>query len=357
MAHVFGDLTDRPPVGSRFPGHRQERALTRDATFGVGDGTVLLAPGRGRQQDIGEIAGVGIAIDLGDHHELAAFQRRADPVGVRQADHRIGGDDPHGLDATVVNRFEQVDRLVAGFVGDFGTAPETTHQIAMIRIFEFEVRGELVGEAADLAAAHGIGLAGNRERAGAGHADTTGGEVAVDDRVAFVDAGRRLVDALREGRDHAFVIGPQPIEVEQGLWVQSAHARHFVGIAGTEFGRVHGFDFTMGVVAQEAEIEASLAAQIGEQAVEQPDIGARCDRQVQVGLFAGGGAARVDHHQLHRRTCRARRRDALVDHRVAPGGIRAHQHDQVRLFQILVAHRYQIGAEGPLMRRHRRGHA
>lgn len=61
VAHAFGDLADRPPVRSRFPGHRQERALTGDATLGVGDGTVLLAPGRGRQQEIGEVAGVGIA--------------------------------------------------------------------------------------------------------------------------------------------------------------------------------------------------------------------------------------------------------------------------------------------------------
>jgi hypothetical protein len=67
----------------------------------------------------------------------------------------------------------------------------------MLRILDRHVRGEHVGEAADLAPAHGVRLAGDRERPHAGLADAAGGQVAVDDRVDLVGARGRLVDALR----------------------------------------------------------------------------------------------------------------------------------------------------------------
>ena len=55
-------------------------------------------------------------------------------------------------------------------------------------VLEVHVRGERGGQAADLAPAHGVGLAGDRERPRAGLADAAGGEVAVDDRVDLVGA-------------------------------------------------------------------------------------------------------------------------------------------------------------------------
>ena len=68
---------------------------------------------------------------------------------------------------------------------------------------ERHVRGELIGEPADLAAAHGVGLAGQRERPHAGPADAAGGEMAIDDGIDLVGALRRLVHALREAGDCA----------------------------------------------------------------------------------------------------------------------------------------------------------
>ena len=70
---------------------------------------------------------------------------------------------------------------------------------------EIHVRGERRGEPADLAPAHRVGLAGDRERRRAGLADAAGGEVDVDDRVDLVGAADRLVDALAEQRDRARV--------------------------------------------------------------------------------------------------------------------------------------------------------
>ena len=70
-------------------------------------------------------------------------------------------------------------------------APEALHAVAMLGILDIHMRGEHVGEAADLAPAHGVGLAGDRERPHARPADAAGGEMAVDDGVDLVGARRR----------------------------------------------------------------------------------------------------------------------------------------------------------------------
>ena len=78
--------------------------------------------------------------------------------------------------------------------------PEAPHAIDVGRR-EIHMRGKLVGEPADLAAAHRIGLAGQRERPHARLADAAGGEMAIDDGVDLVGALRRLVHALRVAGD------------------------------------------------------------------------------------------------------------------------------------------------------------
>jgi hypothetical protein len=50
------------------------------------------------------------------------------------------------------------------------------------------------------------------------------------------------------------------------------------------------------------------------------------ERQVQIGELRGRGAARIEGHDLDSRTLLAGGFNALQDDRVAPGGVRAHQH-------------------------------
>ena len=66
---------------------------------------------------------------------------------------------------------------------------------------------------------------------------------------------------------------------------------------------------------------------------------------MQVGDLGGHGAARIDHHHLHRGPRLLRRREALVQHRVAPGEVRADQHDEIGQFEILVVAGHRVGAE------------
>ena len=77
-----------------------------------------------------------------------------------------------------------------------GAFQKRLHRSAVRRRFEIHVRGQLVGQPADFAPAHGVGLAGERERAHARAADAAGEQVAVDDGVDLVGAAGGLVDAL-----------------------------------------------------------------------------------------------------------------------------------------------------------------
>ena len=86
LAEDVGRPTDRrrprpsragPPTCDRIhqsgrasPGGRQERALARDAPLGVGDGAVLLAPGRRRQPHVRQVRRVVAGDVLRDDQQL-----------------------------------------------------------------------------------------------------------------------------------------------------------------------------------------------------------------------------------------------------------------------------------------------
>ena len=180
-----GDGGDDPPVGLRLAGQRPEGALARDAALGVRHRAVLLAPGGGRQQHVGDGGGVGAPHHIGDGDERAGLERRTDEVGLGQAVDGVRRHDPDRLHPPVGNGAEQVDGLEAGALGDARTSPEALHQFPVGGAVEFQMGGELVRQPADLAPAHGVGLAGDRERPHPRPADAACGEVAVDDGVTL----------------------------------------------------------------------------------------------------------------------------------------------------------------------------
>ena len=217
MAEAPRDLGDDPPVLPRLAGRRQERPLARDAALGVGDRAVLLAPRRAPAGGCGRHRRCrwrAIASETTESSQAA--QRVAHRVGVGQAGDGIGRHDPHRLDLAGAHRLEQFDRLQARPASPCAVGvPEAADAVDVGR-GEIHVRGERVGERADLAAAHGVGLAGDRERPHARPADAAGQQMAVDDGVDLVDAGARLVDALRIERDR--LLGARE-PVEEGCQV------------------------------------------------------------------------------------------------------------------------------------------
>ncbi len=104
-------LGEDPPVGSGLARQRQKGTLARDATFGVGDGAILLAPGGRWQQHMGMLTGVGAPFAVGDDQKFAILQRLPHPVGLGQADGRVGAGDPERTHAAVGHRLEQLHRL------------------------------------------------------------------------------------------------------------------------------------------------------------------------------------------------------------------------------------------------------
>ena len=145
-------------------------------------------------------AGMTVSLDttFSETTSRSSFaQRLAHDVGARQRHGRVGAHHPQRLDVAARDGLEHVDGLEAFAGRDARRAPEAADAID-VGGRKAHMGGELVGEPADLASAHGVGLAGERERPHAGLADAAGGEMAVDDGVDLVGALRRLVDALRE---------------------------------------------------------------------------------------------------------------------------------------------------------------
>ena len=85
--------------------------------------------------------------------------------------------------------------------------------------------GELVGEPADLASAHGVGLAGERERTHPGPTDTAGGQMNIDNGIDLVGALGRLIDALREAGHDALGRSEKFEEARHVGLVEAAGAR------------------------------------------------------------------------------------------------------------------------------------
>jgi hypothetical protein len=103
--------------------------------------------------------------------------------------------------------------------------------------------------------------------------------------------------------------------VDTGLTRNRGH------IAGGVLSREQRPGGTAGMLTQEFLIEVLMLRQPAQQSIEQHNIAPRPKRQVQVGDVAGGGASRINHHQAQRGPLLLRPDNALIQHRMAPGGI------------------------------------
>src|SRR4051812_28861028 len=166
------------------------------------------------------VDGIVRAYVLGDDEELELLERFAHRAGTRERHGRICRHHPQRLDLAARDGLEHVDGLEAFMRRNVWSAPETAHAVSLRRR-ETHMRGELISQSANLAPAHGVGLAGKRERPHARPADASRGEVAIDDGVDLVSALRRLIDALRITGDDAGAGVEQIEEVADVLLAQA----------------------------------------------------------------------------------------------------------------------------------------
>ena len=211
VTQALAHFAQCPPVRPRLSRRRQKRPLARQPPLAVGHRAAFLAPGQRRQQHVRQRRGVGMAHAVADNDQFTAGERGPEAVRFRQADQRIGAHDPHRPHLPGLDGAKQVDGLVARRVGNRPAAPELRHLRAVVRIRQIQMAGQRIGQTPHLAPAHGVRLAGERQRPHAGPADAAGGQVAVDDGVDLVGAGRGLVDALRVDGDR-LVGGREPVE-------------------------------------------------------------------------------------------------------------------------------------------------
>ena len=128
------------------------------------------------------------------------------------------------------------------------------------------VGGEHVGEPADLAATHGVGLAGEGERPRAGLADAAGGEVAIDDRIALVGPLRRLVDPLRKAGDDALRTREQGEELPDIRLRQPGGGGRRGDVRRDRTGALQGPVEAGRVVENEAVVKSTCAREMDEEA-------------------------------------------------------------------------------------------
>ncbi len=67
--------------------------------------------------------------------------------------------------------------------------PEIAHSGTVIRVFDIQMAGQHVGQTANLAPAHGIGLPGDRQWPHARFADPARGQMAIQDGIHLIGPG------------------------------------------------------------------------------------------------------------------------------------------------------------------------
>ncbi|VFT12230.1 Uncharacterised protein [Pseudomonas aeruginosa] len=103
---------------------------------------------------------------------------------------------------------------------------------------------------------------------------------------------------------------------------------------------------TLGMLGDERTVDPVLPEQDMQDAVEQCDVGAGQQRQVQVGQLAGVGAPRVDHHDAHLRPSGLGGFQATEQDRVGEGHVAAGDQHAIGAVEVFVAARRCVGAPG-----------
>ena len=359
-------LREDRPVGPGLARGLAEGRAERHAPLGVDHHPRLLAPLGGGQHQVGHGLGFSAGVGLAHHHQRAAGHRGAHPIQRRQAHQRVGGRHPPEVELAPLHRLDLLPDAESGRGGNGtgGDPPVALHLDSMLGVGHGAVAGQQLGQAAHLAAAHGVGLAGEGEGAGAGAADLAAHQVQVDDAADGGGALPALVDPHRPEAEHRRAGDPPGGELAQGGLLDAAHGAGALRCPGAPEGgelvealRVGRHKGGVDANPRAAPLRRPLQQQVAE-AAEQGQVGAGTDRQVQVGGIAGGGGARVGGHQPQGVAHLALAfEQPLEEHRMALGGVGADQQHQGGGVEVVVAAGGAIGAEAAAVAGHGRTHA
>ncbi len=354
-AHRAGHPGDQPPVRQGLAGRVQDALDQGEVALGVDHDAVGLRPERGGQHHVGVRVGLGVGEHVLGDHQIGRLQAGDDGPPVADRGDRVGADDPAGLDLAGRHPLEHLDRAAAdlGAQGPRRQPPQVLGEGA----FGLDQDGALAGQAgahvAHLAAAHRVGLAGERERAAAGAADRPGGQVQVDQRVGVPGAVGGLVEAHRPAAHPLPRRADPPGGLPDAVLGEAGEFGDPVGrVVGEEGGQLLP---ALGVLGDELLVHLAGLDQQVQQAVQQGQVGAGPDRQVQVGLVRGGAAPRVDHDQLG--TGLHPVHHPQEQDRVAVRHVGADHQEDVGVVEVPVRAGRPVGAQRQLVAGARAGHA
>ena len=217
------------------------------------------------------------------------------------------------------------------------------------------VTGQQLGQAAHLAAPHGVRLAGKRERSGAGATDLAAHQVQVANPGHGGAALAALVHPHRPKAERTGGLAPPLSQLAQVGLSDAAHRRRPRRLPGPPEGLQLGE--TLGVGCHAGLIHTAMLKQQVTQAAEQGQVAAGGDRQVQVGGIAGSGGPWIHHHQARPIPLAPALEQPLEQHRMALGRVGADQQHQIGQIEVVVAAGRAIGAEAAGIAGHRRTHA
>ncbi|MCY1419789.1 hypothetical protein D9M71_353860 [compost metagenome] len=197
IAHGAGDTGNDLPVGQARARRLDGLVHQGQVALGIDHHPLALSPQRGGQENIGVAVSLGVEEGILGDHQFRRLQTFDHLLAVGDAGHRVAADDPASLDLPGSEVFEQRHRAVTGFAAQAagGDLPQLLDEGAIRRDQRRALPWQARAHVAHFAPAHGIGLAGQRERSAARPANGAGGQVQVAQGVALPGAMDALVQA------------------------------------------------------------------------------------------------------------------------------------------------------------------
>ena len=354
-AEVCGDLADQLPVRARISCGRDGRRKQGEVALRVDHHGIGLRPERGGQHDVGEPVRRGRLVGVLGDDQLGGLQALDHGAPVRHGGNGIGADDPARLDIACGELFEHGDGARPDIVADRsrGQTPLLLDEVSIARRCDRTLTGQSWPHVTHFAATHRVGLTGQRHRTTAGTADRAGGEMEVADGVGVPGAVGALVEPHRPAAHPLPRVGDHPCGgANVGLGDAGDVGDPLRWIVGEEFGHIAP---TLGVLGDEIGVDVPAFDEQVQDPVQQRQVGARFDRQVQVGLLRGFGAPRVDDDQLGAGLHPVRH--PQIQDRMAVGHVGTDHEKQFGAVEVGVGAGRTVGAERLLVPGARAGHA
>src|SRR5690606_20223170 len=231
--------------------------------------------------------------------------------------------------------------------------PEFGNLTSMLRVLQLTVAGQSRA-ARPLAGSHGVALSGTGQAGAARLPNVAGDEVKIVDARDAIGAMSTLIDAHGPDAHGCPRIGIQTGPVTDGVLVNATYARRRGRVIilnhGAELLEAAAVGIDIGLVVK------PLLEDDVRQAVEQHQVRARGDGQVDIGKLREHGDARIDHDNREATPFQCFLQSP-VDDWVLLRQVGAKGDETVGVVEILVASRWAVGAKRAFVAGDGRGHA